>query len=210
MFSQSISSAPLSCRTCARKCARRAGVVTPWAISSASPCSNAADVGWPRPRRNPTNHVNGARHAILLAEHLFRLGERKLERDVCGVACPAVGDQPVRLLELFHGRLGLGPYSPSTSSGGSAPSMLSAVCSHFARTGSNMAVAAAAGANLSSTSGNSCLPTCAKMGRRSRALLLDRLHCRHSSADGLLDLRGHVDEPKDDRQEANKLFHGAS
>jgi hypothetical protein len=51
--------------------------------------------------------------------------------------------------------------SPSTSSGGSVPSRFSAVCSHFARTGSNIAVAAAAGANLSSTSGNSCLPTCA-------------------------------------------------
>ena len=164
-------------------------------------------VGPPRLRRDATNHVNGARHAILLAKHYFVLESASWSASVSGVARPAVGDEPMRLLELFHRGLGHRAILSVHVERRIGASRLSAVCSHFVRTGSNMAVAAAAGANLSSTSGNSCLPTWAKMGRRSRACSSTALTVGTPVRMASLNLRGHVDEPKDDWQEADKLFH---
>ena len=166
------------------------------------------DVGWPRLRRDSTNHVNGARHAILSRRRIYFVLESASWSATC-VASPAqpsatspcvswncftaawvmgaiLAVHVERRIGAEHVECGLQPLRPDRIEHG--------------RSGRGRR-------KLVVNLGEQLLADLRQDGKEVTGMLLDRLHCRHAGPNGLLDLRGDVDEPKDDWQEANKLFH---
>src|SRR4029453_1483251 len=90
------------------------------------PLLEGRDVAWPRPRRDPTNHIDCAGHAFFLAGIYFTLATSAWS--AAWVTSPAQpsATSPCVSWNCFTVALVSGPYSPSTSSGGSVPMTLSA------------------------------------------------------------------------------------